>query len=90
MLMRYSSLTNKQHSKISVMEHEQIFEMVRQGEVVKAEKYTRKHILSAGNRLIKLIYEDESYGRNNSEWSMLAKNYSSYITSLLQEIKIDP
>lgn len=86
MLMRFSSLTNKQHSELSVIEHQQIFEMVRQGEMVKAERYTRNHILSAGNRLIKLIYEDELYRQNNGEWSMLGQNYSNYITLLLHEI----
>ncbi|MEL7563708.1 MAG: GntR family transcriptional regulator [Dehalobacterium sp.] len=85
MLMRFSSLTHKQHSELSVIEHQQIFEMVRQGEIIKAENYMRKHILSAGDRLIKLIYEDELHRGNNDVWSTLGQNYRNYISLLLQE-----
>ncbi|MFX0560729.1 GntR family transcriptional regulator [Tepidibacillus infernus] len=52
LLIRSSSLSNKRHSEVSISEHRQIFEMIKNGDSKRAEEFIRNHILSAGYRLL--------------------------------------
>ena len=52
MLFRHNSLTIKKRAKVSLIEHRQIYEMLKSGKSIEAEEFTRKHILSAGFRQI--------------------------------------
>lgn len=59
MIMRYSSLTIKKHTEVSIKEHRQIYEMIKNGNSKEAEEFVRMHVLSAGFRLINKFKTNE-------------------------------
>jgi|SRR5690625_1719948 len=59
-LIRSHSLLQESHYLTSIKEHDQIFEMIKNGESLQAENYVRNHILAAGFRNLSLLELSES------------------------------
>ncbi|KJS81787.1 MAG: hypothetical protein JM58_16285 [Peptococcaceae bacterium BICA1-8] len=59
MVLRHNSLTIKRRAEVSLVEHRQIYEMLKNGKSREAEEFTRKHILSAGFRFLNNNKNDE-------------------------------
>lgn len=81
-LIRYSSLSNKQHSKVSLEEHGQIFEKIRRGEANAAESYMKQHILSAGQRVLERLTADLQ-SKEERELPVAVRFFHQYVGSVV-------
>lgn len=55
MMCRLSSLQNQINAAVSIREHEEIINCVKDGDGIKAERLVRSHVMKAGKRLLEQL-----------------------------------